>query len=353
MSGLAEWCDHEELVVRRGPRSGVPVIVAVHSTTLGPALGGCRMWPYASVAEAAADALRLSRAMTFKAAAAHLPLGGGKTVVCLPAGPRPAGAPRQRLLRDIADLLGALEGRYITAEDVGTSSADMVVIGRYTPYVAGRPVERGGSGDPGELTAVGVHAAMRAVCDRLFGTPRLEGRRVAVVGCGSVGERLARSLHDEGAELVLADIDVAKEALARELGARWLAPDEALRAEVDILAPCALGGVLDERTVGAFRCRAVCGSANNQLASDGIAELLRARGVLFAPDFIVNAGGVINVSLELTGYDRATAQRRAAELEQVLARVFDRAEREGTTPLHAAYALAGEWLAAGAPAKAA
>jgi leucine dehydrogenase len=212
--------------------------------------------------------------------------------------------------------------------------------------VAGRPRREGGGGDPGAFTAAGVEAAMRACLRETFGSPEPAGRTVAIVGVGSVGGALARQLYADGAELVLADIDPAKRALAQELGARWTTPEEAVRAEVDVLAPCALGGVIDARLLGALRCRVICGAANNQLAEDALAQELAERAILYAPDFVVNAAGLINVSLELTGYDTEEARQRAAQIETVLEGVFARAAQEATTPLQAAVELAQERLAA-------
>jgi leucine dehydrogenase len=290
---------------------------------------------------AIADALRLSRTMTLKAAAAGLELGGGKGVVCLSAPGRPAGALREALLLDFADTVESLDGRYVTAEDVGTGSGDMVTVARGTGHVTGLPVESGGSGDPSPFTAAGVVAGMRACCAHRFGSADLAGRSVAVIGCGRVGEKVARRLAEAGAELLLADIDPAKRALAEELPrARWRDPRAALLADVDVLAPCALGGVLDEATADLLRCRIVCGSANNPLVRDGVAEALAARGILYAPDFIVNAGGLINVSVELGGYDSERARLRVAAIEDVTARLLAEADATGTTPLAMAHALA-------------
>ena len=345
--GLDEPYEHETLLVRVGPRSGVPAIIAVHSTVLGPALGGCRVWSYDGVQAAVADALRLSRAMTLKAAVAELPLGGGKAVVCLPRGAdRPRGASRAALLHDVAESIELLGGRYITAEDVGTTSADMACLGEWTEHVVGRPAEHGGGGDPGSFTAAGVQAALRACFRHTFGSRSLGGRTVAVVGAGSVGGALARLLAHEGARLVLADVDPAKRALARELRAPWVSPADALRARVDAVAPCALGGVIDAELVRELRCRIICGGANNQLADDGLADALAAEGILYAPDFVVNAAGLINVSLELTGYDARQARRRAAAIETVLSGVLESARSHGHTPLRAATELARERLRA-------
>jgi leucine dehydrogenase len=339
--------DHEALVIRRGRRSGVYTIVAVHSTRLGPALGGCRMWRYESSAGGARDALRLARAMTFKAAACGLDLGGGKGVICLEPGRAPTGKGRRDVLLDFADTVNVLEGSYITAEDVGTGSRDMSVIAEASRYVTGLGRSRGGSGDPSPFTAMGVEAAMRACCAKVFGTPELRGRTVAVVGAGRVGSQLAKRLSRAGAKLLVADIDERKRAAMEKLpGATWTDPSSAMLAGVDIVAPCALGGVIDQVNVGRLRCRIVCGSANNVLAHEGLAEDLRAEGILYAPDFIANAGGLINVSLELHGYDPAAARRGAAGIEQTMGTLLEEADATGVTPLAAAYRLARRRLKA-------
>ena len=334
--------DHEELVVRRGRRSGAYTIVAVHSTALGPSVGGCRMWRYVDSAAAARDALRLSRAMTFKNAAAGLRMGGGKGVIVADPGVAPTAERRREMLLDFADTVNTLDGRYITAEDVGTSADDMATIGTATDHVAGLARELGGSGDPSPFTALGVEAAMRACVERRFGATELDGRSVAVVGAGHVGSALARRLAAAGARLVLADIDPERRALADELGAAWVEPSAALRAEVDVLAPCALGGVLDQTTIPLLRAPIVCGAANNQLAHDGLADDLAAHDILYAPDFVANAGGIINISVELepVGYDPDEATRRVAAIEQTMTALLDEAELAGTSPLAAAYALA-------------
>ena len=343
--------DQEELVIRRGRRTGIYAVIAVHSTTLGPALGGCRMWRYADQTEALRDALRLSKAMTLKAAAAGLHLGGGKGVICLPPGaPPPEGERRRDVLLDFADAVNALDGSYITAEDVGTSARDMVDIARGTRFVTGLPAVHGGSGDPSPFTALGVEAAIRACSAERWGSRELTDRRIAVVGCGRVGEQLARRLAVAGAQLLLSDIDARKRALARELGADWAEPEEAVLVDVDVLAPCALGGVIDEASLPALRCAVVCGSANNQLADDRQADRLAARDILYAPDFIANAGGLMNVALELdgAGYDEARARARVTGIEAVMGRILDTARRRGMTPLAAALAVARERLEASA-----
>ncbi len=338
-----EPLSHESLLVRRGPRSGLYTIVAVHSTARGPSLGGCRMWTYDDTREAVRDALRLSRAMTFKSAVAGLPLGGGKGVIMLPPGtPVPTGDARRDLLLDFGETVHTLGGAYLSAEDVGTSEPDMQTIAEATPYVTGLAVERGGSGDPSPWTALGVEAAVRVACERAFGSGSMEGRSVAVVGVGSVGGRLAELLAEGGAELVLADIDERRRELADRLGARWTDPDSALTADVDVLAPCALGGVLNDETVPLLRARAIAGAANNQLAHEGVSELLAARGILWVPDFVANAGGVVNIAVELEpeGYDTARAETRVRAIGDTVRAVLDHAEATGATPLAAAMEIA-------------
>jgi leucine dehydrogenase len=332
--------EHEELLVRRGPRSGLYCIVAVHSTVRGPGLGGCRMWSYADSRAAIADALRLSRAMTYKAAVAELPLGGGKGVIMLRNGP-PKGRVRTAVLLDFADTVDAVSGRYITAEDVGTSARDMTVIARGTSHVSGLARARGGSGDPSPWTAVGVEAAVLASIERVHGGTSLKGRSAAVVGLGSVGLRLAQLLAKRGAKLIVADIDKRKRAEAAKLGARWMTPEKALLAPVDIVAPCALGGVLDDESVAALQAPVVAGAANNQLADESMAERLQRRGVLWAPDFVANAGGIINIAVEFQpgGYDPRVARKRVQGVGDTLRAVYD-AAAGGATPLAAAMSLA-------------
>jgi leucine dehydrogenase len=332
--------DHEDLAVERGERSDVLMAVAIHSTRLGPALGGARLWHYEREDEAIADALRLAEAMTYKAAVAGLNLGGGKGVICAPTAEPPTGELRRAILDDFGDLVESLGGRYITAEDVGTATEDMVEIATRTTHVTGMPAERGGTGDPSPFTALGVQAAMRAACRRAFGTSELAGRSVAVVGLGHVGARLARGLAAAGANLTLSDIDDEKRVIAGELGAEWLDPDEALVAARDVVAPCALGGAIHAGNAGALRCRVVCGAANNQLADESIADRLARSGIVYAPDFIVNAGGLINVYRELHGYDANRALDLVLRIERVMTDVFEHADEAGTTPLEAAHALA-------------
>jgi leucine dehydrogenase len=338
--------DHEELLVRRGRRSGLYCVVAVHSTVRGPAVGGCRMLRYSDSRAALRDALRLSRAMTYKSAVAGLPLGGGKGVIMLPDGP-PQGRARTAALLDFADTVDALGGRYITAEDVGTSARDMTVIARGTTHVSGLARARGGSGDPSSFTALGVEAAVLASVERALGTTSLKGRSVAVVGLGAVGLRLARLLARRGARLLVADIDARKRDEAARLGARWVRPEKALLAPVDVLAPCALGAVLDHESVPALQAPVVAGAANNQLADESVADLLAREGVLWAPDFVANAGGIINISVEFEpgGYDPRVARERVRGIGETLRSIYD-AAAGGMTPLAAAMELARTNLSA-------
>jgi leucine dehydrogenase len=305
------------------------------------------MWGYGDSRAAVRDALRLSRAMTFKSAVAGLPLGGGKGVIMLPAGAPPLAPARRRdALLDFGDAVAQLGGRYITAEDVGTSDGDMTVIAEQTEHVAGLALERGGSGDPSPWTALGVETAIRVAAERLWGSGELGNRSIAVIGLGNVGGTLARLLAAGGATLTVADVAPGKRALADELGATWAEPADALRADVDIVAPCALGGVLDHDSVPELRCRAVAGAANNQLASDEIAGVLRARGILWAPDFVGNAGGIINIAVELepAGYDPERARARVLEIGDTLRAVFATADADGITPLAAAQQIARQRL---------
>jgi leucine dehydrogenase len=338
--------EHEQLLVRRGARSGLYCIVAVHSTVRGPGLGGCRMLRYHDSRAAVRDALLLSRAMTYKSAVAGLPLGGGKGVIMLPDGP-PHGVARTAVLRDFADTVTALGGSYVTAEDVGTSARDMTIIAQGTQYVSGLARARGGSGDPSPYTALGVEAAVLASVERALGTTSLKGRSAAVVGLGHVGLRVARLLAKRGAKLLVSDIDAGKRDEARRLGARWATPEAALRAPVDVLAPCALGAVLDDASVAALQAPVVAGAANNQLADDSVADLLVRRGVLWAPDFVANAGGIINISVELEagGYDPRVARQRVRGIGDTLRAIYDDAA-DGVTPLAAAMELARRNLSA-------
>lgn len=319
-------------------------MVAVHSTARGPSLGGCRMWTYDDSRAAMRDVLRLSRAMTFKAAVAGLPLGGGKGVIML----RPDEAVltperREAALLDFGDTVESLGGDYLTAEDVGTSEEAMETIATRTKHVTGLA---SGSGDPSPWTALGCEVTLRTTCEYAFGTSDLSGRRIAVIGLGSVGGRLAELLHEGGAELIVADVDQSKRALAERLGATWTDPHSAMTAEVDVLAPCALGGVINDETLPTLNCKAIAGAANNQLASDALDVALAERGILWAPDFVCNAGGLINIAVELEpeGYSAERADTDVRAVGDTLRQIFDSAQATGTTPLRAALELGRERL---------
>jgi leucine dehydrogenase len=344
-STAPETFDHERVVVSRGRRSGLVIAAAVHSTALGSAVGGTRMWTYPSWQDALADALRLSSAMSLKAAAAGLRHGGGKAVIALRPDTVLDDDVRAAAMRDLGDVVESLGGDLRVGEDVGTTSADMLVVREHTNWVGGLPTEMGGSGEPAEATAVGVFAAIDATVEHAFGRADVAGLKFCVVGLGQVGERLCRGLARGGARLTVTDLDPRKRHIAEELGARWVDAGEALDQPVDVLVPAALGGILTTESVERLRCRAVVGPANNQLAADSVASLLAARGVLWAPDFIVNAGGVIHaveVGIDGSSWDEAIADVGA--IRDRLASVYSRADRLSVAPLQIALEDARERL---------
>jgi glutamate dehydrogenase/leucine dehydrogenase len=325
--------EHEQLRIVTGARSGRPIMIAIHSTARGPAIGGCRLAHYPQCSDGLDDVLRLAAAMTAKCAVAGLPHGGGKTVVALPPGAGPGPAQRRDILLDVGDAVAALDGAYATGPDVGTGPADMTTIAERTSHVFCRPESDGGSGDSSPATAAGTVAALRAVCAALFGTPRLTGRRFTILGFGHVGSRIARLLAVEGAELAVADVDAAKRTAAEELGARWLEPDEAFRAEADVLVPAALGGLLTADTVPRLRCAAVAGPANNQLDRPATADLLHREKILFAPDHVVSAGGIIYATaVELRHESAERATERVRGIGATLERILREAEERGIAP---------------------
>ncbi|MEK7848172.1 MAG: Glu/Leu/Phe/Val dehydrogenase dimerization domain-containing protein, partial [Chloroflexota bacterium] len=288
---------YEQVLLCHDAGVGFTAIIAVHDTTLGPALGGVRVWDYQSEDDAILDALRLARAMTFKSAAAGLNLGGGKAVVV--GVPRPG--QREAVFRSLGRFIESLGGRYIATEDVGTSLRDMEHISLETSHVSGLPVAMGGSGDPSPVTAFGLYHAMRACVEDVSGSPSLKGMRVVVQGVGKVGYNLLPYLVKDGASLAISDIrEGLAQQVAAEFNARVVPPDKIYDEECDIFSPCALGAVLNKRTIPRLKCRMVCGAANNQLEELEDGSLLEGRGILYAPDFIANAGGVINISVEFT-----------------------------------------------------
>jgi len=336
--------EHEELLVHRGERSGLSMAIAIHSTALGPALGGARLWRYRALGDAIADALRLSEAMTYKAAAAGLELGGGKAVLCVPPDRELSADDRRDLMLDLGDAVESLEGRYVTAEDVGTGTGDMAIVGERTGHVVGRPADSGGSGDPSPVTARGVEAAIRACCEHRYGSNDLDGRVVTIVGLGHVGLALAERLAAAGCELRVSDIDDGKREAAGRLGSLWVDPEGATGTECDVFAPCALGGAISRQSIDQLRCEIVCGSANNVLADDSLAAALDERRILYAPDFIANAGGLINVYGELRELGRDEVDELVDGIGSALGRVFEVASARSVTPLEAAKEVAEEAL---------
>jgi len=324
-ASLPAFDDHERIWCGRDDVRGLTAIVAIHDTTLGPALGGTRIWPHESFDAALTDALRLSRGMTYKAAVAGLPLGGGKAVIIAD----PKTEKTAALLTAYAEMLAALEGQFITGEDVGLTLADADFLRVRAPNVTG--TTRGGSGNPSPVTAKGVFLGIKAALKHRRGSDNLAGVRVAVQGLGSVGWSLCEKLHREGAVLSVTDIDAALVSKAvQAFGATPVAPDDVVTAQADVLAPCALGGVISRRTVPGIKAGIVAGSANNQLARHEDARLLMERGILYAPDYVINAGGLINVAAELSpeGYRREAVMAQVERIPAVLTDIFTRAEAE-------------------------
>lgn len=329
---------HEQVLVGVDPACGYVGVIAVHSTALGRAVGGTRLWSYPSRQAAIEDALRLSRAMTLKCAVAGLPMGGGKSVIV---GNTP-GFRRDDALRAHGRLIERLGGRYAAGEDVGTTPDDMERIREETTHVGGLAA---GAGDPSPYTAQGVVRAMRAAAAHLWGTDDLAGRRIAIQGCGSVGGHLARLLAAAGAELVVADVDDARaRRVADACGARVVAPEEVLTSEVDVVSPCALGGVLDEETVSRLRARAVVGAANEQLRGETVADLLHARGIVYVPDFVANAGGVISGAQDLCGWSPGEVRDQVERISDTVGAILAAAAAEDRSPYRVALALAEERL---------
>jgi valine dehydrogenase (NAD+) len=331
--------EHEQVVFCHDPASGLRAIIALHSTALGPGLGGTRFYPYASTDDALRDVLNLSRGMTYKNALAGLDLGGGKAVII----GDPATAKTEQLLRAYGRFVQSLNGRYLTACDVGTFSEDMDHIARECDYVTGRTVAHGGAGDSSVLTAYGVFQGMRASAEAVWGEPTLAGRVVGVAGVGKVGRHLVRHLTEDGAEVVVTDVNAEAVLRVREEhpATRVVTSTEALLAErLDVYSPNALGGALTDDVVEALSARIVCGGANNQLAHPGVEKRLEERGILYAPDYCVNSGGVIQVADELEGFSFERAQQRASGIFDTTRRVFELAKSDGVPPAIAADRLA-------------
>lgn len=325
-SSHPDFDHHEQVVAVADPGSGLNALVAIHSTVLGPAFGGCRMWPYRDQAAALTDALRLSRAMTFKAAICGLPYGGGKAVVI--GDPRREKSPA--LLQSLGQVVEELGGRYIIADDVGISLDDLQALRMVTSHTAAATV---GAQQPLAATAYGVVAAMRAAVRHHLGQDRLRGARVAIQGLGQVGFALARYLHQEQADLVVTDVDVDRvRAAERAFGAFSLPPDQILSSPADILAPCALGGVLDAAAAARTQARIICGGANNQLRDDKTDDLLAARGIVFVPDYLASAGGVIDFHQERIDDRPAAVLEAVGRIGNITYNLLERAARSGRTP---------------------
>ena len=328
---------HEQVLYGYDKVSGLRAIIAIHSTALGPALGGTRFFPYRTEEDALEDALRLSKGMTYKAAAAGLDLGGGKGVII----GDPLTDKTERLLRAYGRIVDSLRGRYITAEDVGTTTADLDIIRRETRWALGNSVAEGGAGDPSPLTARGLFAASRAVAGFLWGDTDISGRRFAVQGVGKVGSAFVQLLVEARAEVIISDAHEAPIKTATDIfGVKSVDVSEIHAVDCDFYSPCALGAGLNETTIPELNCQAIVGSANNQLATDQDADRIAARGILYAPDFVVNAGGLINVYDELQGYSRLRALHRVDGVFDATKNILEMSKRDGINPNAAAMRMA-------------
>lgn len=330
---------HEEVVFCHDPDVGLKAIIAIHNTALGPALGGTRMWNYATEDEALVDVLRLSKGMTYKAAAAGLNLGGGKAVII-------GDSKKQKtegLFRAFGQFVNSLNGKYITAEDVGTSEKDMEYIFMETPFVTGIPKDFGGSGDPSPYTAHGVLMGIKASAKWQLGTDSLKGMRVAVQGLGNVGSHLVKYLVEEGAQVIASDIDPTKvKAHQEKYGVKGVSPEEILFTDCEILAPCALGAIVNDKSITQFKTKIICGGANNLLAEPKHGDQLRELGILYAPDYVVNAGGLMNVFVELEGYSPDRAFEKTRKVFDNVTKVYEIAKRDNVGNHTAADRLAEE-----------
>jgi leucine dehydrogenase len=328
--------DHEQVLIGRDAASGYHGMIAVHSTALGPAVGGTRFWNYANEEEALTDVLRLSQGMTYKTALAGLPLGGGKSIII---GDNKT-PDRETLLRAHGRFIDTLKGRYITAEDVGTSPADMEIVRLETRHVAGL---LGFSGDPSPYTARGVFRAIQASTGFLWNTRELAGVTVAIQGCGNVGYHLAKLLHETGAKLIATDVnDTNLLRVVDEFAAETVQADEIFSVRADVFAPCALGGVINDRTIAELKVKIVAGSANNQLLEERHGAMLQERNILYAPDYVANAGGVLNGCIEILGWSTEQAARKVDEIYDTILRIFQSAQAQGITTNKAADQLAEE-----------
>jgi len=338
-----EFDNHEQVVFCSDRESGLQAIIAIHSTALGPACGGCRMWDYVSDEDALIDVLRLSRGMTYKNAMAGLPLGGGKAVIIGDA----KTIKSEALFRKFGQYVHSLSGRYISAEDVNITTADISMVNQETPYVAGL---EGKSGNPGPFTAIGTYRGIKAAAKHKFGSDDLSGRTVAVQGLGSVGFYLCEHLHKEGVKLIVSDINpAAVDRAVSQFGATAVGLNDIYAVECDVYAPCALGATINDDTLPQFKCAIIAGCANNQLKEARHGELLRQKGILYAPDYVINAGGIINVSMEIRpeGYDEAQSTKQVLAIYDTLLTVFARAAVTGQPTNVVADLMAQEIIARG------
>ena len=347
--GNPSFANHEQIVFCHDKASGLKAIIAIHNTALGPALGGTRMWNYKSDAEALNDVLRLSRGMTYKAAISGLKLGGGKAVIFGDSSKDKTPA----MFEKYGEFVESLGGRYITAEDVGTSTTDMEYIRKKTKHVTGLPESMGGSGDPSPVTAYGVFMGMKASAMKKWGSNKLSGKKVAIQGVGHVGENLVRLVSEEGAKVYITDMNQAKlQSLSEKYGAEITSLDGIYDVDMDIYAPCALGATLNTDNINRLKCSIVSGAANNQLADEKVhGQMLAKRGILYAPDFLINAGGLINVYSELHNLERKEALKKAEHIYDTTLEIFSKAEKENITTLEAAQRIAEERIAAAAAMK--
>jgi leucine dehydrogenase len=332
-----EKYDYEQLVICQDKESGLKAIIAIHDTTLGPALGGCRMWTYGSEEEAIEDALRLARGMTYKNAAAGLNLGGGKTVII----GDPFKDKNEEMFRALGRFIQGLNGRYITAEDVGTTVTDMDLIHEETNYVTGISPTFGSSGNPSPVTAYGVYLGIKASAKEAFGSEDLKGKKVAVQGLGNVAYTLCDYLYKDGAQLIVTDInEAAIKRVVEAFQAQVVAPNEIYGVEADIFAPCALGAIINDATISQLKVKVIAGSANNQLAESAHGQILHEKGIVYAPDYVINAGGVINVADELYGYNRDRAFKRVETIYDSLTKIYAISKTENIPTYLAANRLA-------------
>lgn len=337
-----EKYEYEQLIFCQDKASGLKAIIAIHDTTLGPALGGTRMWTYASEEEAIEDALRLARGMTYKNAAAGLNLGGGKTVVI----GDPKTDKNEAMFRALGRFVEGLGGRYITAEDVGTTEGDMDLINLETTYVTGVTAGSGSSGNPSPVTALGIYQGMKAAAKEAFGDDSLAGKTIAVQGVGNVAYTLCEHLHAEGAKLIVTDINKAAVQRAVEaFDAVAVETDEIYSQDADIFAPCALGAIINDETIPQFKCKVIAGSANNQLKDNAHGDKIHEMGIVYAPDYVINSGGVINVADELNGYNAERALKRVAGIYDILGEIFNISRRDNIPSYVAADRLAEERIA--------